>query len=215
MKAVSLKSKRALATTLLICACVILLDVMGCQAEKAAGTVSGDVETIVGDTAPADASFVWSTSSDCAACHISHEDSRMNPSSLMRVHEENDCVTCHADEEGLATVHDGLTLSDKPVAKTLRKTDVSEQTCIGCHGNWDTLESQTSDVVLLTDIYGTTVNPHSAKTPDYNNNGNHDEITCSDCHKMHAVEGIEATAPRTCLRCHHQDVYECNTCHET
>ena len=61
----------------------------------------------------------------------------------------------------------------------------------------------------LTDDQGTTVNPH-----DLPQSASHDTLTCGSCHTMHDEKPLEETAAAACTQCHHQNVYECYTCHE-
>ena len=79
--------------------------------------------------------------------------------------------------------------------------------CTTCH-NLDDVKAATEDSVVLTDENGTVVNPHAI--PDAKE---HKDISCQSCHKMHAESKPASLAPTLCQDCHHEDVYECYTCH--
>ncbi len=71
------------------------------------------------------------------------------------------------------------------------------------------LIAATADSVVLTDSEGTVVNPH-----DLPDSTNHNKIVCVDCHKIHDTEAdLAKTASKKCTSCHHENVYECYTCH--
>lgn len=36
---------------------------------------------------------------------------------------------------------------------------------------------------------------------------------CMSCHKMHSDKSVEKVAADKCTDCHHENVYECYTCH--
>ena len=69
--------------------------------------------------------------------------------------------------------------------------------------------SATADVTWLTDENGTTVNPHDLPV-----NKSHDTVTCATCHSMHDDATLEETAVKACKQCHHDNIYECFTCHD-
>ncbi len=71
------------------------------------------------------------------------------------------------------------------------------------------LIAATADSEVLTDSEGTVVNPH-----DLPDSMNHNKIACVDCHKIHDTEAdLAKTASKKCTSCHHQNIYECYTCH--
>lgn len=153
----------------------------------------------------------WSLDQDCTPCHTVEGDSLENDKSAAWVHVEETeatCGSCHTDEDALADVHDNA----KPTAKApkkLKETAIEAETCLSsdCHDlTDDELVALTKGITDCTDSKGTTINPHEVMglTPG------HDNITCGNCHKMHAEE---IDAAKTCVSCHHPGVYECNTCH--
>lgn len=157
------------------------------------------------------AGSTWSLDQDCAVCHTVEGDSLENDAFAACTHvkeAEVTCGTCHTDEAALADVHDKAKATAKP-PKKLKKTTIEAETCLSsdCHDlTNDELADLTKDITDCTDSKGTTVNPHEVMglTPG------HDNITCGNCHKMHAEE---IDAAKTCVSCHHAGVYECNTCH--
>lgn len=90
----------------------------------------------------------------------------------------------------------------------LRKSSIDEAICFSCHDSYESLAAKTTEVTVLTDSAGTTVNPHALPASD-----DHDRLTCIDCHSMHGAEGADALAQNACVTCHHTGVYECGTCH--
>lgn len=72
------------------------------------------------------------------------------------------------------------------------------------------LAAATASSEVLTDAEGTVVNPHDVPV-----NKSHDALVCIDCHKLHDAEPDPAkTAGKKCVSCHHDNVYECYTCHD-
>lgn len=189
----------------------------GASAESAQRDASQDSDSMAAASAPSDAegeasSFGWTMESDCAACHTDEAQSYEDTNCLASQHADVACTTCHADEVGLADRHDDVEIGDR-TPRRLRATEVDTQACVTCHGDYEALAQATAGVTVLTDENGTTVNPHEVTTT-VNAAGQHDEITCVDCHAMHVDEPSADQAVATCRTCHHADVYECGTCHE-
>lgn len=161
------------------------------------------------DKAPAvQVDFAWSEESDCGMCHgeesASFDDSTCGAFSHSA---DTTCVSCHADSAKLASVHEGAT-AEKAIRAALKSTVVQAEACESCHARVDVAQA-TTDVVVLADANGTTVNPH-----DLPESESHEELTCINCHQMHVSDAdIEKKAQRACANCHHADVYECYTCH--
>lgn len=123
-------------------------------------------------------------------------------------HASSDCADCHSNADGLAKAHEKATADGKMPAK-LKKTEVDEETCLACHGSYESLAEKTTDFTLLTDKNGTTVNPHEVTTTGTG----HNSINCASCHSMHQDGSAGDTADTLCRSCHHKEVYECGTCH--
>lgn len=150
------------------------------------------------------ASVVWSEDADCISCH------EAELTYVSESHAALDCLICHANDASLDKVHEGKTVEDK-IPDHLKSTKVNESVCEGCHGEYEDLAEKTTDLSSLTDKNGTCVNPHQIKD---RGTGSHDPISCSDCHKEHKSVEVDTTAKNLCLSCHHENVYECGTCHE-
>lgn len=182
-------------------AAIAALTLAGCQPQANEDSPAA-VETSNGAVQAA-----WSPESDCSACHAKEEASFSDMNAAASQHAEG-CMTCHSDETGLAGVHEDAAGKDQP--KKLKKTEIDDAACLSCHGSYEDLAAKTAGLELLTDDKGTTVNPHEAPglTPG------HEAMTCSDCHALHSDEPADKMAPETCLSCHHDNVYECGTCHE-
>lgn len=160
-----------------------------------------------GDTGEAVA-ISWTTETECGTCHLNEHESMENSASDSFLHANMSCVECHDDTDGLTKVHDGVTTADR-VPMRLKRTGVDENLCISCHPQDEAFLAQTASTPLV-DGRGTEVNPH--ELPQV---ASHEEITCSDCHKMHGDAADRADrAQKLCQSCHHSGVFECYTCHE-
>lgn len=183
-----------------------LLGVMvACAPHKTEMAVSDGEEAAVADTA-----FTgYTEESDCSICHVSEQDSYGDESCLAVRHASVACATCHDDAEALSDRHDGATAEMASRVKRLRFTEVEAETCLECHGSWNEIAEATSAVVV-TDSNGTEINPHG-----FPENDTHAQIACVDCHSVHvSEEEMTTVAKDECKSCHHQDVFECGTCHE-
>jgi len=153
----------------------------------------------------------WTLAIDCSICHEANQASLSDPSKGVGIHEQMatiTCVSCHDDERALGAVHKNVTASSA-VTTFPMKTVVRQQACqqSGCHDvSSEEYINQGANYTQLVDINGTRVNPHEVMGLSEG----HSKTTCSSCHAMHAAE---IKAYETCVPCHHQGVYECNTCH--
>ncbi len=77
------------------------------------------------------------------------------------------------------------------------------------NAGWEALAALTADSEALVDAEGTVVNPHAL--PE---GAGHEAISCTDCHKVHTEADPVKTATAKCRSCHHEDVFECYTCHD-
>lgn len=167
---------------------------------------SANVET---DNATTALTADWSTDTDCAACHSKEGSSLQSTECVAGSHSASQglqCVTCHNDESTLSQVH--ASAGNKKAPKRLKKTEVNADVCLSCH-DMETLAAATADFTGLTDSQGTTVNPH-----DLPRNEDHSaEISCTSCHSGHGDNSPSEQATDLCVGCHHENVYECGTCH--
>lgn len=154
--------------------------------------------------------FAWETTADCSVCHKKEHDSFANSTTSVGFHATQGlaCSTCHADPSALPTVHKGVTSSSK-TPKRLRSTKVEQATCLNCHKSLSGLAQNTAGSNVLTDSKGKVVNPHALPQ-----NSDHAIISCVSCHEMHTDNAMEKTAKDFCVSCHHENVFECNTCHK-
>lgn len=152
-------------------------------------------QTVVGD---------WA-SVDCATCHVEGRPDEAGASmAASHVALGISCTVCHNDES-LAKLHAEVDEDDR-APKRLRKTDVKSATCTqaGCHDDSSALATATEGVTILTDKDGVTVNPHAIPATE-----SHESVTCGNCHGGHGA----ADPQKVCTRCHHENVYQCGTCH--
>lgn len=158
---------------------------------------------------PVDVEFAWSAEADCSMCHADEAASMTMAGYPAATHEAEGetCASCHADNAALASAHEGA-LPSSTMPKRLTKTKVDDTLCLACHDQ-EELAEKTAASTVLADSQGLVENPHALPETE-----NHTAIACSDCHKMHSPETAAETAKAKCLSCHHEDVFECNTCHE-
>lgn len=151
--------------------------------------------------------LAWAEKADCAVCHSVEGDSLEDEECAASLHGALDleCVSCHMDDV-LIEAHEKASATAK-VPKKLKKTTVAAEACMSCH-DAEGLAEITADSEVLTDDEGTVVNPHDL--PDVKD---HAQIACGDCHRLHASKSAASVAYALCLSCHHEDVYECGTCH--
>lgn len=163
----------------------------------------------------------WAEGLDCAECHKKQAEAPEPTEAAVDKQEDGDgvqglleyhvgalgftCTTCHYDEEVLAGLHEDA--NSKKKVRRLKKTEVGDALCLGCHERGALVEA-TAECELLTDEKGTTVNPHDV--PD---NEGHAELSCISCHEAHESAPVEECAPEVCTDCHHAKVYACGTCH--
>lgn len=193
--------------TLALCLGIVLLLIMVAMLTGCGGTPQEANDTM--GTPPA-ATVEWTPETDCLTCHTAQDPGTEDPTAPAVLHAANgaDCITCHDDAAGLATVHEGAT-ADAKMPQRLRTTKVDEALCLSCH-NKDELAAVTAESTVLTDKNGLTINPHDLPTV-----GAHSSITCTNCHVAHeSSAGLSANAMANCTKCHHEEVFECNTCHE-
>ena len=150
----------------------------------------------------------WSTLIDCAICHINENASRSDSSLLASAHASQNvsCVDCHADESKLKTVHNGID-SNRKVPVKLKRTEVSDETCLSCHLTEELVE-KTAGCTVLTDEGGLVVNPHLL--PE---NSSHVIVECNNCHVIHTGNDTNESSLARCFDCHHHKIFECYTCH--
>lgn len=154
--------------------------------------------------------FSWEATADCSVCHKTEHATFANTTTKTGFHPTQGltCSSCHADVSALSTVHQGKTSASKTPIR-LRSTKVEQATCLKCHESLASLAQKTASSTVLTDSKSLVVNPHAL--PE---NSEHAFISCVSCHKMHTGEALEKTAQDFCLSCHHENVFECNTCHK-
>ena len=124
------------------------------------------------------------------------------------------CLACHGavpetvEEGGHGLAADGVAIKDggdavmsAEVAMPMLSDDSASP--------WEALAELTDGSDVLVDSEGTVVNPHDLPTVS-----DHAAITCIDCHKVHAEADAAKTARSLCRTCHHEDVFECYTCHD-
>lgn len=194
------KRRMVAATLAFVCICITL---SACSSEGKSDSAEGDTGSkSAGELA------AWTPDSDCVNCHVFEAESATDTACAYSLHADVECITCHANTDGsMAKAHERYETAKQPAK--LKRTEVTSGVCLSCHIETE-LKEATADVTALTDGNGTVVNPHDLpQTEDHA-----DAIACSSCHKMHLPESAIDTAPQACLSCHHDNVYECGTCHD-
>lgn len=201
-----MEKKTMLATAIALVA-ALSLGVTGCQSPSTdEGGTDGEPPSSQAQAPSTESGKVaaWSEGADCAGCHDDQCAART------AYHESLPCATCHVEDTAFAEAHQGAT-SANAMPKRLKKTEVSQEVCEGCHGGYGELAAKTQDTDVLTDNKDTTVNPHEVTGLD---SPDHAAITCASCHEEHSGTDALASAPALCVTCHHEGTYECGTCHE-
>lgn len=195
---------------LIFAACALAFSTIIWSAACTPRAVSGNYAGKEKQPSTAIESSPWSRDSDCALCHSVEAGSLADGSCLASTHQKEGlgCIDCHTDEPNLIAAHEKATASEA-MPKKLKKTEVDESTCTTCHGSYEELAKTTSDRPI-TDSKGTAVNPHEAPGLTEGHGGN---LTCMSCHSMHRESDAAENAHGACLNCHHEDVFECGTCH--
>ena len=175
-----------------------VLSLVGCSPRVVS---SEDIQTA---TVPP---FIWSPKMDCAFCHTS-EAASFNEEMAASFHSDQDCVACHDDPDVIAEAHAEISMNDTLPTKLSLAAIIPDDLCESCHSLED-LSQATVSSTILTDENGTTVNPHNLPEAHQGQ-----KVSCNDCHVMHKTYDITSSAPNTCITCHHENVYECGTCHE-
>ncbi|MCL1846357.1 MAG: hypothetical protein FWF91_00110 [Coriobacteriia bacterium] len=206
----SSKRNRWLVLGLVFSVFVVLFLVVGC-APKAASPPSSTEE----DEDPIVVDVVWSEASDCVSCHLTEAKSSTDSSYGCYVHfqEGESCLSCHTNAgSALVKVHEGYATGKVPTQLTKTKDSMNEALCLtsGCHVKSDNIEA-TKDSTVLTDLSGRVQNPHDL--PVHSDHTN--MINCLSCHVMHQPLQLEVSARLVCIGCHHQNEFECFTCHES
>lgn len=132
------------------------------------------------------------------------------------------CLSCHGDDAPLAALlladdeseraedegKDAPAEKAETVAKPVEADDKEVEEASEDVGSTKALAETTAQSTVLTDKHGTVCNPHALPQ-----NSSHDTIACVSCHKVHDDVTLERRSELTCLNCHHDEVYECGTCH--
>lgn len=203
-----MSKKHALAIGCALALCVTL-GVAGCAPQQAQTSALPDTSAgVVQEESETGAQIDmagWSMDLDCATCHSEERESAEASDCLASIHASSDCSSCHSNEDSLVATHQAAKSADASKVKRL-KEPVSEEACFVCHGSWDELAEKTSSSEALKDKAGRVVNPHNVPMPE----GHTFELTCTTCHTVHEA-GDEPGA--YCKTCHHEDLFECGTCH--
>lgn len=147
----------------------------------------------------------WLADTDCLACHADVKDSLDGKQGCAETHADLGCESCHTDVDELVTIHQETKKTTPGKIRRL-KTPVGKETCLSCHGSFEDLAEKTESCTVLTDVKGTTVNPHAI--PE---NGEHNtEPACTTCHGVHK----DVDPQEYCKGCHHVNEYVCYTCHD-
>lgn len=146
----------------------------------------------------------------CTGCHAKATEAMGQTGFTGAYHATQECTSCHSDEAGLTTAHSNR-FDAKSAASlvALTKTKIDPEMCYSCHGSMEELAAKTADCTVLTDENGKTVNPHDLPEGHFGVN-----VDCGSCHKMHSAVDTATSAQNSCMTCHHNNVYECGTCHD-
>ncbi len=153
----------------------------------------------------------WSPTSDCSKCHAAEVESLKDSTLLASKHSGQKCADCHNDADNLTKAHAGATGAPSSATTTASKMGTKEF-CLKCHGTYEDLAAKTAASTVLKDTKGTVVNPHAVSQ-----NADHQGVSLDECYNCHAVHQASAPAGPAvgaiCITCHHENVFECHTCH--
>ena len=113
-----------------------------------------------------------------------------------------------AEQKSTATAAEATPAGADKAATDKAATDKAADSTAAEPGR-SALVAATAHSTVLTDENGTTVNPHDLPAVE-----DHASVGCIDCHKGHTDDTLEASAMKACALCHHENVFECYTCHE-
>ena len=175
------------------------------------------VETLTDDATQISASH---GAFPCTTCHTDVEgmttghakvkaDDTAGPKRLKKSEVGSDgCLTCHQVTDGVvpADAWAAEEAGEKPAEAQEEEAsqESSSELAIPAYSS-----TATADIDYLVDSKGTMVNPHDLPV-----NKSHATLSCASCHTMHDDTTIEETAVKACIKCHHDNVYECFTCHD-
>ena len=179
----------------------------GCAPTGTAAAPEAEAPGTAENGATEGAGAPWSPSADCSPCHERAVASQEDTDCVAALHRNVPCATCHSDE-ALTEVHEDATAEGAAKATRLKKTAINATACTGCHGEGADLAALTAETEACTDKNGLVVNPHDLPT-----NVEHEDIDCASCHIMHDDRTAAEQAESLCTSCHHENVYECFTCH--
>jgi hypothetical protein len=182
---------------------ILVLVITGC----APSLRSSDASTDASDNEDS-VIAAWSMQSECGVCHTNEASSFTDSGCLASKHSASACADCHDNETTLETTHADVKAESIVPKKLSKGNAVLPETCFSCHDSWEDLAEQTKDSSVLTDLSGTTVNPHDLPVGH-----TEEKLTCADCHAFHKNRDLTANAQNACLSCHHTGDYVCGTCH--
>jgi len=199
------RNKRLLLVASLLAMVAILVVIAGCAPKQ-------NTEDTGQNTGPGIQLAAWTIDVECTECHAYEVASMTDTTTVYAPHyswENLVCTDCHNDDDGsLTKAHADYATAAEPTRLTYSRVDKSSCFNDGCH-NAESLAESAKDSTALTDKNGTVVNPHDLPQVTA-----HASIVCGSCHKLHEPnEDTGKTASDLCVGCHHEDVYECNTCH--
>lgn len=164
----------------------------------------------------------------CVSCHTDEEglieghakvttDETKSPKRLKKSEVTADgCLTCHQVTDGVVPADAWAIQEDGDDAELTTETEASQEEATEEEDAATAAlaipaysAEATADIDYLVDANGTMVNPHDLPV-----NKSHATITCATCHAMHDDTTLEETAVKACIKCHHDNVYECFTCHD-
>jgi hypothetical protein len=160
-------------------------------------------------------SVAWSPDADCTGCHKTEAATLNNTQVLAGEHKSQPtvkCASCHNDITALTAIHANAPAGNANVGRMQTKVADAACTASGCHSDASVRVAATANNKILTDMSNRTVNPHNI--PLTNAAGvsikEHVDLRCVSCHTGHKVtENVK----KVCVDCHHEDEFECNTCH--
>jgi hypothetical protein len=120
--------------------------------------------------------------------------------------EDITCLSCH-DIETLRELYSQVEVD----TENMSSSDYTAL-CLTCHGSYEELAELTAGYTDFEDSEGTIANPHeyAGGLAD-----EHNQASCKKCHtSVHGDSDVILSSYDYCYGCHHELVFECNTCHD-
>ena len=129
--------------------------------------------------------------------------------------DEVTCLSCH-EMDMLRELYYKVDASILEEAMNSMNSSETTLMCLTCHGSYQELAALTADYTGFADGEGTVANPHiyGGGLAESSSEEQHYALSCLSCHSGHTDMDAITMGIIYCYGCHHDEVFECGTCHE-